>query len=72
MLWPESYQDFIASTASKVLNAILENANRPIYPHQIRGILDCIPSCIELCEIIEGLGFKLDSKICHDSLGNNS
>ncbi|KFY29344.1 hypothetical protein V493_02410 [Pseudogymnoascus sp. VKM F-4281 (FW-2241)] len=58
--WPSDKRDAIAITASSVLNEIPENAGKKILARQIRDILEGNPSYIELCEMIEKLGFKMD------------
>jgi hypothetical protein len=60
VLWPEEHKEAIAATAAKVLNAIPENADRKIAAFQIRDMLGYNPSYIELCELIEGIGLKID------------
>ncbi|KFY06035.1 hypothetical protein V491_08895, partial [Pseudogymnoascus sp. VKM F-3775] len=58
--WPTDKRDAIAITASSVLNEIAENAGKKILARQIRDMLEGNPSYIELCEMIEKLGFKMD------------
>ena len=60
VLWPEEHRDAIANTAARVLNAIPENSGKKIAAIQILNMLGCNPSYIELCELIEGIGFKMD------------
>jgi len=58
--WPNEQRDLIANTASTVLNAIPENAGKTIQPDQIRAMLEGNPSYMELCQMIEKMGFKMD------------
>jgi hypothetical protein len=60
VLWPEEYRDATANTAAEVLNAILENTGRNIAAIQILGMLGYNPTYIELSELIEGIGFKIN------------
>jgi hypothetical protein len=60
VLWPEAHRGAIANTAAEVLNAIPENAGKRILTFQILDMLGYNPSYIELCELIEGMGFILD------------
>lgn len=58
--WPTDKRDAIAITAASVLNEIPENAGKKILARQIRDMLGGNPSYLELCEMIEKLGFKMD------------
>ncbi|ELR02767.1 hypothetical protein VC83_04490 [Pseudogymnoascus destructans] len=58
--WPTDKRDAIAITAASVLNEIPENAGKKILARQIRDMLEGNPSYLELCEMIEKLGFKMD------------
>ena len=58
--WPTDKRDAIAITAATVLNEIAENAGKKILARQIRDMLEGNPSYLELCEMIEKLGFKMD------------
>ncbi|OBT79073.1 hypothetical protein VF21_02454 [Pseudogymnoascus sp. 05NY08] len=58
--WPTDKRDAIAITAATVLNEISENAGKKILARQIRDMLEGNPSYLELCEMIEKLGFKMD------------
>ncbi|OBT65592.1 hypothetical protein VE03_05512 [Pseudogymnoascus sp. 23342-1-I1] len=58
--WPTDKRDAIAITAANVLNEIPENAGKKILARQIRDMLEGNPSYLELCEMIEKLGFKMD------------
>lgn len=55
-----SHRDAVADAAGKLLNAIPENAGKKIAAIQILAMLGCNPSYIELCELIKGIGFKMD------------
>ncbi|OBT94300.2 hypothetical protein VE01_07785 [Pseudogymnoascus verrucosus] len=58
--WPTDKRDAIAITAATVLNEIPENTGKEILARQIRDMLEGNPSYLELCEMIEKLGFKMD------------
>lgn len=58
--WPTDKREAIAKTAASVLNEIPENDGKRILSWQIRDMLEGNPSYLELCEMIEGLGFKMD------------
>lgn len=58
--WPESKKAALSSAAVKTLAAIPENAGKSITTEFINGILDKNPSYIELCQILESMGFTLD------------
>ncbi|KFY34810.1 hypothetical protein V494_06444, partial [Pseudogymnoascus sp. VKM F-4513 (FW-928)] len=58
--WPTDKRDAIAITAASVLNEIPENAGKKILSRQIRNMLEGNPSYLELCEMIEKLGFRMD------------
>jgi hypothetical protein len=60
VLWAEEHRDAIANAAAKLLNAIPENAGKKIAAIQILAMLGYYPSYIELCELIKGIGFKMD------------
>jgi len=60
VLWPEEYRDAIANTAAEVLNAIPENTGRNVAAMQILDMLRYNSTYIELCELIGGIGFKID------------
>jgi hypothetical protein len=55
--WPEEHRDAIANTAAWVLNIIL------IAAIQILDMLGYNPSYIELCDLIDGFGFKMDQDL---------
>ncbi|KAL5347233.1 hypothetical protein ACLOAV_007542 [Pseudogymnoascus australis] len=58
--WSTDKRDAIAVTAASVLNEIPENAGKKILARQIRDMLEGNPSYLELCEMIEKLGFRMD------------
>ncbi|KAF2496264.1 hypothetical protein BU16DRAFT_459943 [Lophium mytilinum] len=67
-IWPPDKTQLLAETASKWLNDILENKDRPITPAQILRMLDSNPSYVDLCEQLEKLGLKLDRALFAKSL----
>ncbi|KFY10020.1 hypothetical protein V492_05256 [Pseudogymnoascus sp. VKM F-4246] len=58
--WPTDKREAIAITAASVLNEIPENAGKKILSRQVRDMLEGNPSYLELCEMIEKLGFRMD------------
>jgi hypothetical protein len=59
-IWPKDKKGQLAASAAAWLNAIPENRNNSIQPSKIEEILDGSPTYIELCEILEATGLKLE------------
>lgn len=59
-VWPKEKKGQLAKTAASLLNAIPENAGRTIEPEEVSEMLDRNPTYIELCEMLESLGLKVE------------
>ena len=59
-VWPESKKATLASTAVKTLKSAPENAGKTIDTKTVKAMLDKNPSYLELCQILESMGFILD------------
>ncbi|KAF2088875.1 hypothetical protein K490DRAFT_64087 [Saccharata proteae CBS 121410] len=58
--WPPEKKEQISKAAASWLNANPLNQNNPISPQQVHAILDSNPRYIELCEMLEAHGVKLE------------
>ncbi|TID21275.1 hypothetical protein E2P81_ATG04561 [Venturia nashicola] len=59
-VWPKEKKGQLAKTAASLLNAIPENAGCTIAPEAVSDMLDRNPTYIELCEMLEALGLKVE------------
>lgn len=59
-VWPKEKKGQLAKTAASLLNAIPENAGHTIAPEAVSDMLDRNPTYIELCEMLEALGLKVE------------
>jgi hypothetical protein len=59
-IWPDEKKGQLANTAANLLNAIPENKGRRIGAQAISEMLDRNPTYIELCEMLEALGLKVE------------
>ncbi|KAF2431078.1 hypothetical protein EJ08DRAFT_678642 [Tothia fuscella] len=59
-IWPKEKKGQLAASAAAWLNAIAENHTNQILPTKIGQFLDQNPTYIELCELLEAEGLKLE------------
>ena len=65
-VWPPEKQAHLASAAAAYLNG--QNDVQKVEPGQILSLLNSNPSYVELCELLEKMGLKLDRAVFAKSL----
>ena len=58
--WPENKKRTLAEAARMALLSEQNNADKTITAEEIHGLLDQNPSYLQMCEILEHRGFKID------------
>jgi hypothetical protein len=61
--WPDDKKGLLAKTAANILNLMPENQGHNIQPKTISEMLDRNPTFIELCEMLEALGLKVERSL---------
>jgi len=60
VIWPIANREVISTAAAGVLNSLPENLGKVILASHLSDMLDSNPTFVELCDLIERQGFKMD------------